>query len=548
MRWLTLLIFLLSGPAAAQAGPSCASPHHAAWTHLFYLQADSYDPDAAGSCFGLPEERADEASRLALQLKDVLDARGLFVPVDDLSKDPEFGVADGSARVTLHPDLPQIALVKQGQDWVYSPATIAAIPVLYKRTFSPAVRQLRDGLPGFFSLELGGFALWQALFFGLVLAIGWLAGRAVNWLLKGRLQSWVDALGLSVNLAVFERTRRPMRWLVMGLLVWWRTPDLLLSVGVSGAILFVCKTLVSVSVVLITMRWIDVFAGVFKDRADGTESRMDDQLVPMVSRFLKLTSVLLGLVWVLENMGVDVGSLVAGLGIGGLAVALAAKDTLANVFGSLTIFGDRPFQIGDWVVLGNGVEGVVEEVGFRSTRVRTFYNSLVTVPNSVVANSKVDNMGQRRYRRFKTTIGVTYDTPPDVVQAFVEGIRAVITAHPSMRQDVYEVHLKDFGPSSLDIMVYSFLDVADWHEELVGRSQVILEIMRLADDLGVSFAFPSQSLYLEATPDRPMPDRSTPDDLASRIDAFGPNGARSRPRGPELTHGYKAGVRPEPEA
>jgi len=548
MRWLTLLILLLSGPVQAQSGPSCASPHHAAWTHLYYLQVDSFDRDAAGTCFGLPAERASEASRLAVQLKDVLDARGLFVPVDDLSKDPDYGVADGDPRVILHPDLPQVALVKHGDDWVYSPATIAAIPMLYKRTFSPAVRQLRDGLPGFFSLELAGFALWQALFFTLLLGIGWLAGRAVNWLLKGRLQSWADALGLSLNLAVFERTRRPMRWLVMGLVVWWRSPDLLLSVGASGAVLFVCKTLVSVSVVLITMRWIDVFAGVFKDRADGTETRMDDQLIPLVSRFLKLASVLLGLVWVLENMGVDVGSLVAGLGIGGLAVALAAKDTLANVFGSLTIFGDRPFQIGDWVVLGNGVEGVVEEVGFRSTRVRTFYNSLVTVPNSVVANSKVDNMGHRQYRRFKTTIGVTYDTPPDVVQAFVEGIRAVLAAQPRMRQDVYEVHLRDFGPSSLDIMVYSFFDVPDWHEELVGRSQVILEIMRLAEDLGVSFAFPSQSLYLESTPDRPLQSRQTPDDLARQVAAFGPGGERSRPQGPQLTHGFLAGARPEPKA
>ena len=547
MRWLTLLILLLSGPAAAQAGPSCASPHHAAWTHLFYLQADSFDPEAAGTCFGLPSEQAAEAARLAVQLKDVLDARGLFVPVDDLSKDPDFGADEDSTRVVLHPDLPQVALVKDGADWVYSPSTITAIPALYKKTFSPAVRQLRDSLPGFFSMEFAGFALWQGLFFGLLLVTGWLVGRAVNWLLKGRLQSWARAVCLSVNLVVFERTRRPMRWLVTGLFVWWRTPDLLLSVGASSAVLFVCKTLVSLSVVLITMRWIDVFAGVFKNRADGTETRMDDQLIPLVSRALKLAAMLLGLVWVLENMGVDVGSLVAGLGIGGLAVALAAKDTLANVFGSLTIFGDRPFQIGDWVVLGNGVEGVVEEVGFRSTRVRTFYNSLVTVPNSVVANSQVDNMGKRQYRRFKTTIGVTYDTPPDVLQAFVEGVRAVLAAQPRIRQDVYEVHLRDFGPSSLDIMVYSFFDVPDWHEELVGRSQVILEIMRLAEDLGVSFAFPSQSLYLESTPERPLPVRSTPEDLAQRVEAFGPDGARSRPQGPELTHGFLAGTRVEPK-
>ncbi len=543
MRWLTLFLFLFSSPVVAQSGPSCESPHDAALTHLFYLAPDNYDPVAASSCFGLDEARTKEGQQLAVQLKDVLDARGLFVPVDDLSKDPDFGLEQGEQRVVLHPELPQVVLVKQGGEWVYSAGTVSLVPELYKSTFSPAVRQLREALPPFFGRKVAGHSLWQVLFFGLLLGAGWLAGRGVNWLLRGRLQSWVRALGLSIDLDVFERTRRPMRWLVMGLVVWWRTPDILLGVQTAQALLFLCKTLVSLAVVLIAMRWIDVFAGVFGDRASGTDTRMDDQLIPLVSRFLKLAVVLLGLVWVLENMGIDVGSLVAGLGIGGLAVALAAKDTLANVFGSLTIFGDRPFQIGDWVVLGNGVEGTVEEVGFRSTRIRTFYNSLVTVPNSEVANSKVDNMGQRQFRRFKTTLGITYDTPPDVVQAFVEGIRAILAANPLVRQDVYEVHLRDFGPSSLDIMIYSFFDVPDWHEELVGRSQVILEIMRLAQELEVSFAFPSQSLYLESTPENPLAGRSSPPaaELVQRVEAFGPGGGQSRPEGPALTHGFKAG-------
>lgn len=547
MPWLTFFFLCLSPPAQGQTGPSCASPHDAAWTHLHFLQPESYDPTAAAKCFDLPADRAAEGPRLAKQLKDVLDARGLFVPVDDLPKDPQHGVDEGSPRVVLHPDLPQIAVVLRGDRWLYSPATLALIPALHGQTFSPAVGQLRERLPPVFSLQLWGVAPWQVLFLGLLIGIGWLAGTGVNWLLHSRLMGWLRAVNLSSDLAVFERTRRPMRWLVMGLILWWRTPDLLLSVQNAQGLFFLCKTLVSVSVVLIALRWIDVFAGVFMERAGRTDSRMDDQLIPLTSRAAKLVAVLLGLVWVLENMGVDVGSLVAGLGIGGLAVALAAKDTLANVFGSLTIFGDRPFQIGDWVVLGDGVEGTVEEVGFRSTRVRTFYNSVVTVPNALVANAQVDNMGQREFRRFKTTLSVTYDTPPDLLQAFVEGIRAVLAANPLVRQDYYEVHVRDLGASGIDIMIYSFFDVPGWHEELVGRSQVILEILRLARSLGVDFAFPSQSLYLEATPEHPLPGRISPEAsaLVSQIEAFGPGGSESRPGGPTLTHGYKAGV-PQP--
>jgi small-conductance mechanosensitive channel len=122
--------------------------------------------------------------------------------------------------------------------------------------------------------------------------------------------------------------------------------------------------------------------------------------------------------------------LLAGLGIGGIAFALAAKDTVENLFGSVTVLVDRPFQVGDWVVIGDQ-EGTVEEIGFRSMRLRTFYNSRITIPNSLLVKSAVDNLGARRYRRVKCMIGVQYDTPPDRIEAFCEGIRELIRRHPA---------------------------------------------------------------------------------------------------------------------
>ncbi|MCA9571140.1 MAG: mechanosensitive ion channel family protein, partial [Myxococcales bacterium] len=278
-----------------------------------------------------------------------------------------------------------------------------------------------------------------------------------------------------------------------------------------------------------------------------TESRLDDQLVPLVRKLLKGAVLVLGLVFVLQNAGVDVGSLIAGLGIGGLAFALAAKDTLANLFGSLTIFVDRPFQIGDWVIIGS-VEGVVEEVGFRSTRVRTFYNSVVTIPNSQITNANVDNMGLRPRRRVKMMIGLTYDTPPDLLQAYVEGVRAILAAHPFV-QRTYEVHVYQFSSSSIDILVYYHLVVPGWTEELDSRSQNILEFMRLADELGVSFAFPSTSVYVESTPDKPLPARPLRplDELGDVASSFGPNGSRARPEGPHFPVGWSVQARGERE-
>lgn len=157
---------------------------------------------------------------------------------------------------------------------------------------------------------------------------------------------------------------------------------------------------------------------------------------------------------------------------------------------------DRPFQVGDWVVIDGGVEGTVEEVGFRSTRIRTFYDSVVTLPNALLLTSKVDNLGVRRYRRWKTMVSITYDTPPDTIEAFCEGIRELVRKHPYTRKDYFQVWVNAFGPSSVDILLYVFHEVPDWSTELRERQRLFLDIMRLANAMGVRFALPAQTVYL----------------------------------------------------
>jgi MscS family membrane protein len=245
-----------------------------------------------------------------------------------------------------------------------------------------------------------------------------------------------------------------------------------------------------------------------------------------------------GILFVLQNNGVQVWSFVAGLGIGSLAFALAAQDTVANLFGALNIFLDKPFQIGDWVRVGD-VEGVIEEVGFRSFRVRTFYNSLVTVPNSTITNCNVDNMGVRPRRRVKIMLGLTYDTPTERMQAYVEGVRAILAAHPMVEQ-TYEVHFNDFSASSLDILVYYHIVSNSWTEELETRAANFLEFIRLAEAMGVSFAYPSQSIYVESTPERPAAKPTARDqaDLEATAASFGPGGSAARPTGPHFERSY----------
>ena len=150
-------------------------------------------------------------------------------------------------------------------------------------------------------------------------------------------------------------------------------------------------------------------------------------------------------------------------------------------------------------------EGVVEEVGLRSTRIRTFGKSMVSVPNAKVGNSPINNMGQRPFRRQMTTIGIEYGTPPAVVEAYVARMNRIVTDHPQTWTDTLEIHFKDFGASSLDILVYFFINVPDWHQELKVRQEIFLAFMTAAEEMGVNFAFPSTSLYIEKMPQPSLP-------------------------------------------
>jgi len=231
-------------------------------------------------------------------------------------------------------------------------------------------------------------------------------------------------------------------------------------------------------------------------RAERTHNKFDDLVVPLVLRTLKVFVVVIGALAIAYEVAEDsFDQVLAGLGLGGLAFALAAKDTIANLFGSVMIIADRPFEIGDWIQV-NDIDGSVESVGIRSTRVRTFYNSVVTIPNSELTNAVIDNYGKRKYRRIKQTLGLTYDTTPEMIDAFCEGVRQLIEEHPYTRKDYYHVYLNEFSAYSLDVMLYCFVQTPEWGTELRERHRLFSDILRLADKLGVEFAFPTETEHV----------------------------------------------------
>ena len=355
-----------------------------------------------------------------------------------------------------------------------------------------------------FKTELLGIPLWKYLACLGALIVGFI-GKKITQAVFGRLIRAASKSKLPFDDILLTALSKPFAWAValagvfVGLLI------MPLPKEPVDIYRFVVAVLTATSVglvVWVATRAADGVSDWWEKRATTTESKLDDQLVPIVRRSLKVFFYIIGLVLVLQNLGYSVGSLLAGVGIGGIAIAMASKDTVANLFGSLVIFLDKPFQIGDWIELGS-IEGTVEEVGLRTTRVRTFANSQITVPNAKFTTEAVNNWSRMKKRRIKMSVGLTYDTSPNRVEAAVNRIRQIIEDDPKIRTDFYLVNFDNLGASSLDLFVYCFTETTNWADFMQAKQGFLLQIMRAVEELGLELAFPTQSLHIESLPEDP---------------------------------------------
>ena len=252
----------------------------------------------------------------------------------------------------------------------------------------------------------------------------------------------------------------------------------------------------AIFIIQLFLKTIDCFRQILKHRADRTESKLDDQLIPFAIDSIKIITVIMGLFIIIGNIfNVNITALAAGLGVGGIAIAMASKESLENLLGSFTIFLDQPFTVGDIVSIGT-ITGVVEKVGFRSTRLRTFDKSLVTVPNKKMVDAELDNLGMRPVRRAKFTIGLTYNTSQETIQNIVTDIHNMINEHPMTNEDG-RVRFMDFGASSLDIMVVFYVNSSEWDAFIDTKQDINYKIMSIVNKHNSDFAFPSTSIYME---------------------------------------------------
>ncbi|RIJ37731.1 mechanosensitive ion channel family protein [Pontibacter oryzae] len=265
------------------------------------------------------------------------------------------------------------------------------------------------------------------------------------------------------------------------------------------------QVFVIVALTWVLLRFVDFIGLVFKHRAELTASKLDDQLVPFFKDFTKVMVVVFSFLVMLGSVfDVNVTGLVAGLGVGGLAIAFAAKESLENLLASFTIFLDQPFMVGDLVQVGDLV-GVVEKIGFRSTRLRTLEKSFVTLPNKHMIDKPLDNLTLRTFRRAKFDINLTYDTTSEQIRAITRDIQEYIDQHPRTNQDG-RIRFLNLGAHSKDVMVLYFVDTMDWNEFIDIKEEINYRIVEIVERHGAEFAFPTQTLYMHTqTPDKPKP-------------------------------------------
>ena len=340
-------------------------------------------------------------------------------------------------------------------------------------------------------IPLGTFAVSFLFIFG-----GFVLRRVVRMTSK-RLSKITDKSRFRLDGMVLKAASKPLEWFCILVGVWLALNVLPLPHDPIDIRAFVDGILKAAGIMIATafgLRLVDALTERWAEIAAQSESRFDDQMVPIVRSSVRVFVILIAVIVLLQNLGYSVTSLVAGLGIGGMAVALASKDTLANLFGSLVVFLDRPFQIGDWIQMSM-VEGAVEEIGLRTTRIRTAGNSLVTLPNMLFTANAIKNVSLREKRRLSITVGLTYDTSTAQVQTVITQFRELLDTNADLHEGS-TVFLSGLGPSSLDVTLTCFTQTTSFAEFAQIRQDLLLALMGIVEACGCEFAFPTQTLHL----------------------------------------------------
>ena len=526
---LLLCIFSLSH-SYAQSDDSkpvgnLLTPYDAIFTYSYYLQSEHYNLYRASSVF---HKKGKEGRDLALKLKQILDGKGLKFRLSQAPEDANFldSISKKNVYTPFEKELPEIYLEKSKENgrWLISHESTREINLIYKEVFPFGTHLLLNQLPKLGQQPLLGLAMWQYATMLILAALGFLIH-----FITSRIFSFIISLIANSNLGkdrfdkkTVKRLGRILSYLLVTYMVFVFVPVLQLPTGLVYYILLSLRVSRTVLFVMMALRLVSLIRSYMLFVTAQTSNPTDEHLVPIVARIINVLIVCAGFVQILSIFYVNVTAMIAGLSIGGLAIALAAQETVKNLFGSMMIYADKPFKIGDMITVG-AVTGTIEDIGFRSTRIRTLDTSLISIPNGNLMNETINNLGLRKHRRYNTVINIAYHTPPTLVHSFVEGLREIALTHPEVDKDEIYVHLNNLGPSSIDIIFVIFFNTNEWALELKWKEEIISSILELTASLGILFAYPTTSLHIETMPEKKSNISDYKDQIAKvnqRLDLF----------------------------
>ena len=445
-----------------------------------------------------PEYRGVKGLEEAVQLKEIIDT------VENFHREDASLDTNGEPFVVFRSTQGEITLAKQANgEWLFTQETVRSVPLLLatieeeRRKHGTATltqsesfgAQIRERMPAVLKQKTLYFERWQWIGLGVLLLIAlgvwqivkflsdFTIGRILRRRYKSLTEKQITNIYSPVGLLAFVITFR------LGLRALALTQNALTSFRTAMFII------TAVAIIWLLYKVVDIVAFRLRRKSQKSDSQADDLLVPFVSAIIRMAIIIIGAIFVAENLHFDVTGLIAGLGIGGIAIALASQETLSNFFGSLVLLIEQPFRAEDRVEIEN-VKGVVKEVGLRSTKIFTSDNSLITLPNSTIAKAAVLNDGVARQRRWILKLHLPYQEAIKV-ENFCIGVKEILSTDENLDNETSKMHLFDFTPPAIIIRIEFYFKVDNWTFELDARHKLLIEILRLADKLEVRIEVPN---------------------------------------------------------
>ncbi|WP_438002592.1 mechanosensitive ion channel family protein [Sorangium sp. So ce321] len=447
--------------------------------------------------------RADGA-QLAQRLKAVLD-RHLWLDLETLSPHPQGNTQDNLGtgveqlpdKIPTRTGLQPVRLVRrttpEGVRWIFSRATVERVDEWYARLED---RWIRDHLPPAL-LRPGPRELlwWQWLALPVVALASWLIGMVLSYFIRAALRRLVARTDSTLDDVLLGGARGPLTFALALVGVEVALSWLGLYPPAEQFLDKVVRAGLFIAVFWFALRAIDAVS----DRLLAAPATRDNpaarSLVPLMGRIAKVAILIIGVIAVLSELGYPVASLIAGLGIGGVALALAAQKTVENLFGSVSIGVDRALQVGDFVKV-DALLGTVETIGLRSTRIRTLDRTLVTIPNGKLADLQIESYTARDRMRLSCVLSLVYETTPAQLRAVIEGCERALRAHPLIWPDDVVVRFIGIGPASFDVEIMAWFQTADFGEFRTIRQEILITFLEIIGAAGTRLAYPTRTVHV----------------------------------------------------